>query len=55
MSEGYAQANVSTGLVNLSMPTMYMSDWAAMLVLTLYSFGVCSVAWACRHRKLWRF
>ena len=49
------QANVATGLVNLSMQTMYASDWVAMVVLTLYSFGVSAVAWACRYRKIWRF
>ena len=49
------QANVATGLINLSMQTMYMSDWAAMLVLSLYSAGLSAVAWACRHRKIWRF
>ena len=49
------QANVATGLINLSMQTMYMSDWAAMLVLSAYSFGVSAVAWACRYRKIWRF
>ncbi|KAI0748577.1 GWT1-domain-containing protein [Daedaleopsis nitida] len=48
-------ANVATGLINLSMQTMYMSDWAAMLVLVVYSFGVSAVAWACRHRKIWTF
>ncbi|KAI1795530.1 GWT1-domain-containing protein [Ganoderma leucocontextum] len=48
-------ANVATGLINLSMQTMYASDWSAMVVLTLYSFGVSAVAWACRYRKIWRF
>ncbi|KAM5533211.1 hypothetical protein V8D89_013167 [Ganoderma adspersum] len=48
-------ANVATGLINLSMQTMYASDWAAMTVLTLYSVGVSAVAWACRHRQIWRF
>ncbi|RDX41287.1 hypothetical protein OH76DRAFT_1561669 [Lentinus brumalis] len=48
-------ANVATGLINLSMQTMYMSDWAALLVLTAYSFGLSAVGWACRHRKVWRF
>ena len=51
----YTQANVATGLINLSMQTMYMSDWAAMFVLSLYSFGVSAVAWTCRYRKIWRF
>ncbi|KAI0356839.1 GWT1-domain-containing protein [Trametes cingulata] len=48
-------ANVMTGLINLSMPTMYMSDWSAMLVLSLYGFALSAVAWTCRHRRLWRF
>ncbi|KAI0712736.1 GWT1-domain-containing protein [Cerioporus squamosus] len=48
-------ANVATGLINLSMQTMYASDWAAMLVLAAYSFGLSAVAWVCRHRKVWRF
>ncbi|KAI0672091.1 GWT1-domain-containing protein [Trametes maxima] len=48
-------ANVTTGLINLSLPTMYMSDASAMLVLSLYGFGLSAVAWSCRHRRLWRF
>ncbi|KAH9848063.1 GWT1-domain-containing protein [Lenzites betulinus] len=48
-------ANVATGLINLSMPTMYMSDWSSMLVLILYSFGIAVVAWSCRSRRLWQF
>ncbi|TBU26304.1 GWT1-domain-containing protein [Dichomitus squalens] len=48
-------ANVTTGLINLSMQTMYASDWVAMVVLTLYSFAISAVAWTCRHRKIWRF
>ncbi|KAL1948259.1 hypothetical protein VTO73DRAFT_12334 [Trametes versicolor] len=48
-------ANVATGLINLSMPTMYMSDLSAMLVLSLYGLGISAIAWSCRHRRLWRF
>ncbi|KAI8996653.1 GWT1-domain-containing protein [Trametes punicea] len=48
-------ANVMTGLINLSMRTMYMSDGPAMLVISLYALGISAVAWACRHRRLWRF
>ncbi|KAH9903179.1 GWT1-domain-containing protein [Cubamyces lactineus] len=48
-------ANVMTGLINLSMQTMYMSDWSAMLVLSLYAFAISAVAWTCRHRRLWKF
>ncbi|KAI0372573.1 hypothetical protein BV20DRAFT_1034621 [Pilatotrama ljubarskyi] len=48
-------ANVMTGLINLSMPTIYMSDWSAMLVLSLYGFALSALAWTCRHRRLWKF
>ncbi|OCH86733.1 GWT1-domain-containing protein [Obba rivulosa] len=48
-------ANVATGLINLSIPTMYASDWAAMLVLFMYAVGLCSVAWIFKDRKLWKF
>ncbi|PAV17776.1 GPI-anchored wall transfer 1 [Pyrrhoderma noxium] len=47
-------SNVATGLVNLSMPTMYASDAAAMVVLSLYSAGVCLVAWMLRRRRVWK-
>jgi hypothetical protein len=40
------QANVATGMVNLSMRTMYASDGRAMAVLAAYAFGVCVFAWA---------
>jgi phosphatidylinositol glycan class W len=39
------QANVLTGLINLSMKTMYMSDAASMIVLSAYSMVVSAVAW----------
>jgi phosphatidylinositol glycan class W len=48
------KANVATGLVNLMIPTMYASDFWAMVVLSLYGFGVCAVAWALRDRRLLR-
>ncbi|PIL36018.1 hypothetical protein GSI_01678 [Ganoderma sinense ZZ0214-1] len=48
-------ANVATGLINLSMQTMYTRNFTAMMVITLYTTGMCGVAWACRHRKIWRF
>ncbi|KAJ3484919.1 hypothetical protein NLI96_g5316 [Meripilus lineatus] len=48
-------ANVVTGLINLSIPTMYASDGLAMVVLGSYAFGMSGVAWICRGRKLWRF
>jgi len=48
-------ANVTTGLVNFTIPTMYMSDAWAMVVLVGYTFWMCVAAWLCRGRKLWRF
>jgi len=47
-------ANVATGMVNLSMRTMYASDRRAMAVLATYAFGVCVFAWAFRGRRLWK-
>lgn len=51
----HPKANVVTGLINLSIPTMYASDGLAMVVLGSYAFGMSGVAWICRGRKLWRF
>ncbi|KIK98871.1 hypothetical protein PAXRUDRAFT_133223 [Paxillus rubicundulus Ve08.2h10] len=47
-------ANVATGLINLSFPTMYMSSEKAMLILTGYSFGVSVFAWIFRNRRIWK-
>jgi len=47
-------ANIITGLINLSLPTMFMSDWWAMLVLSLYAFAISGIAWLCKERKIWR-
>ncbi|KAF9011707.1 GWT1-domain-containing protein [Cyathus striatus] len=38
-------ANVMTGVINLSMSTMYASDAVAMSVLTGYTLVVCGIAW----------
>ncbi|ETW77608.1 hypothetical protein HETIRDRAFT_480289 [Heterobasidion irregulare TC 32-1] len=45
-------ANLATGVINMSMATMYASDATAMIVLTLYALGVCGAAWATRDRRL---
>ncbi|KAG8900296.1 Glucosaminyl phosphatidylinositol (GlcN-PI) nositol acylation protein, partial [Tulasnella sp. 403] len=47
-------ANVATGLINLSMQTMYASDLTALSVLVVYLIGVCGIAWAFRERRLIR-
>ncbi|KAH8103095.1 GWT1-domain-containing protein [Cristinia sonorae] len=48
-------ANVTTGLVNLTVPTMYVSDGKAMVILVGYTFWMCVAAWLFRGRRLWRF
>ncbi|KAF7972112.1 hypothetical protein HWV62_18820 [Athelia sp. TMB] len=48
-------ANVATGLINISMGTMYASDTLAMAVLSAYAMGVCAIAWRFRGRRLWNF
>ena len=48
------QANVTTGVVNMSMQTMYASDGRAMSVLSAYAFGVGVFAWAFRGRRVWK-
>ena len=42
----WVQANVATGIVNLSMRTMYASDGRAMCVLVAYAFCVSAFGWA---------
>lgn len=48
-------ANVATGLINLSIKTMYTSSGKAMLILGGYAYGLCAFAWFFRSRRLWRF
>lgn len=55
MHYNHIQANVLTGLTNLSISTMYASDTLAMVVLSCYSFALCAVAWMCRKTRLWKF
>lgn len=50
-----AQANLATGIVNLSIKTMYASDAVAMAVLSAYALAICGVAWVFRNRRLWHF
>ena len=45
-------ANLLTGLVNLSMRTMYMDDMKSMGVLIGYSGLVCAIAWVGRAVRL---
>ncbi|KAF8128591.1 GWT1-domain-containing protein [Boletus edulis] len=46
-------ANVATGLVNLSIQTMYTPNAKAMFILNAYSFGICLFAWIFRNRRIW--
>lgn len=45
-------ANLGTGLVNVSMKTMYASDTVALGVLVAYSGGISALAWAGRGFRL---
>ncbi|KAL8291730.1 hypothetical protein RQP46_001988 [Phenoliferia psychrophenolica] len=45
-------ANLLTGLVNVSMESMYASDLVAMLVLGTYCAACVAVAWALRKKRL---
>ncbi|KAF8523780.1 GWT1-domain-containing protein [Hysterangium stoloniferum] len=47
-------ANVATGLINLAVRTMYASDLKAMVILSLYAFGICAVAWMTKEKKIWK-
>ncbi|KAJ2919754.1 hypothetical protein MD484_g653, partial [Candolleomyces efflorescens] len=49
-------ANVLTGLVNMTIKTMYVSDSFAMAIISAYAFAVCVIAWVWNriekgHRK----
>ncbi|GAA5896233.1 hypothetical protein JCM6882_008526 [Rhodosporidiobolus microsporus] len=48
----FLAANLLTGLVNLTVPTMYTSDGTAVSVLVLYSGAVVGIAWALRRKRL---
>ncbi|WRT70318.1 uncharacterized protein IL334_007316 [Kwoniella shivajii] len=45
-------ANLGTGLVNVSMETMYVNTYLSMSVLILYSIGVCGIAWIPRGKRI---
>ena len=46
------QANLLTGIINLTTQTMYASNTKAMVILTAYAGIVCWVAWAVRGRRV---
>jgi phosphatidylinositol glycan class W len=45
-------ANLLTGLINVAFQTMYASTSKAMLILAVYSAGVCAVAWLLRGVRI---
>ncbi|ELU38320.1 GPI-anchored wall transfer protein 1 [Rhizoctonia solani AG-1 IA] len=45
-------ANIATGLVNMTIRTMYVPDGQAMLVLFGYTFAFSLCAWAFRGRRI---
>ncbi|WWC91613.1 uncharacterized protein L201_006559 [Kwoniella dendrophila CBS 6074] len=44
-------ANLFTGLINISIESMYLNNVLAMLVLLAYSIAVCGLAWLWRGSK----
>ena len=44
----FLAANLLTGLINVSIRTMYVSDRMAIIVLVAYSSVLCSIAWVGR-------
>ncbi|KAG9308307.1 GWT1-domain-containing protein [Chiua virens] len=49
----FLAANVATGLINVSIQTMYTPNVQAMCILLGYSFGTCLFAWIFRKRRIW--
>ena len=47
-----SQANLLTGLVNISIESIHASDSLAISVLLLYCAGVVGVAWSLRDKRL---
>ncbi|THV06260.1 hypothetical protein K435DRAFT_25292 [Dendrothele bispora CBS 962.96] len=45
-------ANLLTGVVNLSIQTMYASDTFSMIILCGYGWTICALAWWGRRRKI---
>ncbi|KAK4049760.1 Glucosaminyl phosphatidylinositol (GlcN-PI) nositol acylation protein [Microbotryomycetes sp. JL221] len=45
-------ANLLTGLVNVTIETMYASTMVAMVVLVCYNVAVAASAWLLRHQRL---
>ena len=52
---GGTQANLATGVINLTLPTMYMSNILAMLVLNGYAMAICGIAWVWKDKRILRF
>lgn len=48
------KANVTTGLINLNIQTMFVGDVKAMGILCMYAMGVCACAWLCRKGRVWK-
>ncbi|KZT66714.1 hypothetical protein DAEQUDRAFT_674575 [Daedalea quercina L-15889] len=48
-------ANLMTGVVNLSMKTMYAENSVAIVVLSVYALGICGAAWVFGNKRLWWF
>jgi len=47
-------ANVTTGLINLNIQTMFVGNMKAMGILCVYAMGICAFAWLCRRKRIWK-
>ncbi|ESK91702.1 gpi-anchored wall transfer protein 1 [Moniliophthora roreri MCA 2997] len=45
-------ANVATGVINLTIPTLDTSNFWAMVILCSYSYALCAIAWMYRNKRL---
>ena len=45
-------ANLLTGLVNVTVQTMYASKISSMAILHLYSIGFSGIAWLMRKKRI---
>ncbi|KAG2058984.1 hypothetical protein BDR06DRAFT_979997 [Suillus hirtellus] len=46
-------SNVATGLINLDIQTIFVSNMKGMYLLCACFMGMCVFAWLCRRKQLW--
>jgi phosphatidylinositol glycan class W len=50
----HIKANVTTGLINLNIQTMFVGNAKALGILCVYAIGMCAFAWLCRRKRIWK-